>query len=308
METTDGHLPAGPGGGAERQDALDPRTRDIPLSQLVRAVRPAGGGTLIAPPLADIGRIAEAARWITTMGESAPRVEEAAALATASGFEIFRDRLGTDGGAVWVLRELPEVGRGGGLFVFRLSGAALVVGGTAPGQPDDAAALDAARLVFEEAPAFALVVDAGALAADPLNPPRPEAPPIAFYDAVHRETLRALRNAAYVQIRALPADEADRLSVRAIVGKGDAASVEDPLLDRLRDRLRALLGAAAVAVAGRDVDDPRAALDPRGRYVNAYSDDRFYRIDLAGEAAHALLASPESSRAFVDAVGGLVAE
>lgn len=190
-----------------------------------------------------------------------------------------------------VLREMDGIRRGGGVYVWRTrAGAAarpLVI--QAPHSFFDAGTGAIARALFERTGAAALAINTVHRYQGKEKPP---ATKIAPADVAHSErtyfqsftigTSRALGKAAYVQIHGYDPDAHPELAgFDAVASKGDAAGVADATFDRLLGALGAVVGPGRIAVYGREARTLGATANVQGRYLNAYSDDAFYHLELS---------------------------
>jgi hypothetical protein len=292
--------------GAETA-GLPPAVSLAPLARLLQAAQGDGRVPFAAPTAEEAGAFSGIAEEIAraAMGPG-PATATAGLLGLPAGFapvaawNAAAQRLGfevvvaRDRETFALIRELDGIRRGGGVYVvrpgpWRAAGEARPVVFQAPHSFYDAGSGAIARELFERTGAIALALNTahryGGKPAPPKGTPTPADCAHAeatYFQAFTTGTSRALPRAVYIQIHGFaPEGHPDLRTVEIVASKGDASGVADPLFDALVARLRAVLGASAVAVYGREARTLGATENVQGRFLNAYSDDLFYHLELS---------------------------
>lgn len=326
--------PAGAAAPIERADALQTPldalagTRELvdlgesPLAAAIQAAQDARDEPAYLPPTAAelrrfeeivtaLGRAAllatqlegpESART-TVLGLplSFERAERLCYAASLLGFE-----LAVGGGGDWLLlRELEGVRRGGGVYALRTRlphpEAPLVL--QAPHAFYDVRTGEIALGLFEGVPADALMLNTvhryrGALGGSADLAHLEES----YFQAATRGLAAALAGARVVQLHGYSPERHPELGeAQLVASKGSAARIRDPVFDVLVQQLRAALGEKAVVVYGVEVRKLGGTTNAQGRYLNAYTDDLFYHLELAHGLRTRLAQEPPLAGAFAAA-------
>ncbi len=243
-------------------------------------------------------------------------VERWAVGAASVGFELFA--LESAASRLVVLREAQDARRGGGIYALRavIRGRPLVL--QAPHAFHDVGTGDLAREAFEATGAAALTLNTvhrhlGAREGAPSSgsPADVAHVPMSHFQGATRGLARALPRAVFCQIHGYSAARHPELSgIDLVASRGEASAVADPAFDRLVDRLERLAGKGRVAVYGRDprADRLGATRNVQGRFLNAYSDDAFYHLELSAGLRERLGQEPALRAEFIAALGALVEE
>jgi hypothetical protein len=201
------------------------------------------------------------------------------------------------------LREAKGVRRGGGLYIFRADGKATGDGRAvviqAPHSFFDEGTGEIAVDLFERSGATALMVNTvhryqGVPGCGPGSRKAPPSGTVAPADVAHaaRSSFqaatqgfsRAASGAAFVQIHGFAHDAHSEVpkDIDVIASKGETSGWRDARFDGLVARFRKRLGPdRRVAVFGRDAFSLGGLTNVQGAFVNAYSDDAFYHLELS---------------------------
>jgi hypothetical protein len=334
--------PARPASGVAEADAgAPPAVAADPLARLIEDAQGDGGGPFATPSAEDMAAFAaivehlaaaSAAPLAPTATASAGPVEASIGLppafASIADWNAQAQRLGLElvlarereraPETIVLVREIVGIRRGGGVYALRArplapGRAALVI--EAPHCFFDTGTGPIAREVFERTGALALALNTVHRYLGKEKPP----PGVSPADVAHAErsyfqaftvgASRALARAAFVQIHGFAAEAHPELAgIELVASKGTAAGVEDRVFDGLVRRLRAALGAKEVAVFGRETRSLGATENAQGRFLNGYSDDLFYHLEMS-RALRARLGADEGLRArFADALRPLAEE
>lgn len=296
--------PARPPGPAapEVETGIPPAATFDSLAHLIETAQGDGRGPFQAPSAAEQGAFAalveEMARASTataTPAELIARDLPAALAARAPAWNAQLQRLGfelviaEEREPLLLIRELEGIRRGGGVYVLRPHAPRPALVFEAPHCFFDGGTGPIARDLFERTGAAALAMNT---VHRYLGKEKPPANGVSPADVAHSErsafqgftvgASRALARAAFVQIHGFaPEAHPELAGVDVVASKGEAAPVADPAFEGLVPRLRALLGAKQVAVFGREARTLGATENVQGRFLNAYSDDRFYHLELS---------------------------
>jgi hypothetical protein len=211
-----------------------------------------------------------------------------------------------EGGQLLLIAELEGIRRGGGAYVLRTRmrrpGGALVI--QAPHCFFDQDTGRIARRLFTDTAADVLMVNTAhrkrGAAAGSADLAHVQA---SYLQAATRALARAQAQVRFLQVHGFSAAKHPELGTAGVVAsQGTAAGVHDARFSALVAGLRDALGPAAVLVYGRDAETLGATTNVQGRFLNAYTDDTFYHLELSRELRARLRDDPSQRAAFARAV------
>ncbi|MHC4390044.1 MAG: hypothetical protein ACYS22_01845, partial [Planctomycetota bacterium] len=195
---------------------------------------------------------------------------------------------------VLCLREAPGIRRGGGIYLFRVAPTSPVVL-QAPHSFFDRGTRTLAERTFATTGVAALMLNT--VHRYEGGRPRKDHPSDvahqdgSLYQAATRGLARVLPQAAFVQVHGFRAkSHPDLDGVDLVVSQGSQFGTHDPRFTRLANALRAALPDRTIATYGDEARSLGGTRNVQGRFINAYTDDVFYHLELSDGLRDALAA------------------
>jgi hypothetical protein len=297
---------------AEETKAPQVPERRIPLRKIIAEAQTAAKSQIFSPPTKQellqmeslVGRLLDC-----IAGNRPVPFEEFEREATTLGFELFLDSDGTD--RFWILREITELKRGGGLFLFRTSIPKHPLVLQAPHSFSDKETGRIAEEIFKGASIFALLVNTmHRYAAKKAGISSRKGVCLSDFSHTEQSHLhfvsvalsKKLPRASFFQVHGFERSKHRQIDpeIMLIVSKGRASFLSDPFLDKLCWLLKGVLGPKGFAIYGKNIHILGGVNNVQGDYINSYSDDRFYHMELSRGFRRKLLSDRKLLTRFVD--------